>query len=341
MYSVAIVRTIDWQDGKVVLIDQRRLPGCYETVALSTVSDLVEAIKTLTVRGAMALGVAGAMGIALAVNRAAESGEDYQAAARQASVELLASRPTAVNLRWGVDRALAALPAGVEAVTQEALAVRDEDILANRAIGELGAHLLSGAGRLLTHCNAGALAGVEWGSALSVVRVLHERRGVTDVLVSETRPLLQGSRLTAWELGRMGIPFHVVVDGAAAGLLVSGAADAVIVGADRIAANGDVANKVGTLSHALAAKRAGVPFVVAAPESTIDLSIATGKEVPVEERDPAEVLSFAGGLVAPPGARARNPAFDVTPSDLITAIVTERRVIRPADGERPDAGRSK
>ncbi|MDA8392266.1 MAG: S-methyl-5-thioribose-1-phosphate isomerase [Actinomycetota bacterium] len=333
------LRTIDWEDGSVVLIDQRKLPDRYERVVLSTVGQLVEAIKTLTVRGAMALGVAGAMGVALGVARAAESGEDYEAAARQAAVELVGSRPTAVNLAWGVERALAAVPRGPAAVTEEALKVRDEDIETNRAMGELGADLLGDARRLLTHCNAGALAGVEWGSALSVVRVLQERHGVEDVLVSETRPLLQGSRLTAWELGRMGIPFHVIVDGAGAGLLLQGAAEAVVVGADRIAANGDVVNKVGTLAHALAAKRAGVPFVVAAPESTIDLSTATGHEVPVEERDAQEVLTFAGEPVAPLHSLARNPAFDVTPADLVTAIVTEKRVIRVSEGQRPDEGR--
>jgi S-methyl-5-thioribose-1-phosphate isomerase len=228
----------------------------------------------------------------------------------------------------------------VDATVAAAVAVLDRIDVVTRAIGERGADLLGSLAkerdlRILTHCNAGALACVGWGTALGVVATAHDRGMVTRVLTCETRPLLQGARLTAWELARMGAPYDVLVDGAAAGLVVGGQVDAVVVGADRIAANGDVANKVGTLSHALAAQRARIPFVVAAPEDTIDLDTPTGSAIPIEERAGDEVLAYAGRRTAPAGSTARNPAFDVTPADLVTAIVTEDRVIRPAKGERP------
>jgi S-methyl-5-thioribose-1-phosphate isomerase len=329
-------RTLDWDGGQVVIIDQTRLPANEVVLRLGTVDELVEAIGRLAVRGAMALGVAGALGVALAAKAADAAGQDLERATDEAARALVAVRPTAVNLSWGVERALAAREGGADAVLAEALRIRDEDVEANRRIGERGAEVLAGSSRLLTHCNAGALAGVEWGSALAAVRVLHERTGVQEVLVSETRPLLQGARLTAWELAHMGVEHRVIVDGAGAGLILGGRVDAVVVGADRIAANGDVANKVGTLPHALAAARAGVLFVVAAPEATIDVRTATGGEIEIEERDPEEVLVVDGRRTAPPGTGALNPAFDVTPAALVTAIVTERRVIRPALGERPD-----
>lgn len=325
-------RTIDWRDGEVLIIDQTLLPAEEVVVPLRTVDELVAAIRRLAVRGAMALGVAGAMGVALAAVRAQESGGDVDGEVRAAAELLRASRPTAVNLAWGVERALAVRAGGPRAIVDEALRVRDEDVAASRRIGERGAEVLGGCATLLTHCNAGALAAVEHGSALSVVRVLRDRGGLREVLVAETRPLLQGSRLTAWELGRMGVAHRVVVDGAGAGLILAGRVDAVVVGADRIARNGDVANKVGTLPHALAARWAGIPFVVAAPESTIDPAVAAGADIPIEERDPAEILEHDGRRVAPPGTRALNLAFDVTPAALVSAIVTERRVIRPAEG---------
>jgi methylthioribose-1-phosphate isomerase len=323
------VRTIDWRSDEIVIIDQTALPLDERVLHLRTVDELVSAIQRLAVRGAMALGVAGALGVALAACRAEESGQNIDAAVQSAAARLEKARPTAVNLGWGVKRALAASGAGRAAIIAEALRVLDEDVSANRAIGERGAALLEGRRRILTHCNAGALAGTEWGTALSIVRVLHERGMVSEVFVSETRPLLQGSRLTAWELGRLAVPHRVVVDGAGAGLILGGRVDAVIVGADRIARNGDVANKVGTVAHALAAKRAGIPFVVAAPESTIDPETESGSAVKIEERDPNEVLCFAGQRVAPEGSTALNLAFDVTPWDLVSAIVTEKRVIRP------------
>lgn len=303
---------------------------------IRTVDELEAAIQRLSVRGAMALGVAGAMGVALAAVAAEAAGDDVQAAVTVAAARLAAARPTAVNLSWGVARAAQAAPAGAAAVLAEALKVRDEDIEANRRIGQLAADELGSSTRILTHCNAGALAGVEWGSALSGVRVQHERGILSEVLVSETRPLLQGSRLTAWELGRLGVSHRIIVDGAGAGLILGGSVDAVIVGADRIAANGDVANKVGTLPHALAAARAGLPFVVAAPEATIDWTLRSGADIPIEERSPDEILNMNGTRVAPAAAGALNPAFDITPAELITAIVTERRVLRPAEpGDLP------
>lgn len=324
-------RTIDWIDDAVVIIDQRDLPHTLRTMTLREVPELVAAIKSLAVRGAMALGVAGAMGVALAARRSAERGADLDEALGLAAAALAAARPTAVNLSWGISRALAARAGGPDGIVAEALRVRDEDIAANRSIGERGAAVLAGRSRPLTHCNAGALAGVEWGTALAVVRAMHEGRTLRHVYVCETRPLLQGARLTTWELARMAAPHSLIVDGAAASVILSGRADCVIVGADRIARNGDVANKVGTLAHALAAARAGIPFVVAAPESTIDAATPDGSAIQIEERDPAEVTHLAGHPLAADGTAALNLAFDVTPADLITAIVTERRVIVPAE----------
>lgn len=329
------MRTIDWEDGAVVIVDQTALPHRERMLRLTTVDELVEAIRVLAVRGAMALGVAGAMGVALAARRAEESGEDIQAAVDVAARRLVQARPTAVNLGWGVRTAMAVRIGGADALLSAALQVRDEDIAANKEIGRRGAEMLRGARRVLTHCNAGALAGSEWGTAVSAILQLHQQAPLDMVYACETRPLMQGSRLTAWELGRADIPHRVVVDSASAGIIVRGDVQAVVVGADRIAANGDTANKVGTLGHALAAARRGIPFVVAAPESTIDYETATGAEIEIEEREEREVLDIGGVRVAAPGSRAYNPAFDVTPADLITAIVTERRTIRPALGERP------
>jgi methylthioribose-1-phosphate isomerase len=311
-------RTIDWTGAEIVLVDQTALPTV-RMASVRTVDALVDAVSRLVVRGAPALGVAGALGVVLAV-RTLPPGEVAAACDR-----IAAARPTAVNLAVGVARARAALPGGPEAVLAAALAVRDEDVAACHAIGERGADLLTGLCgdrplRLHTHCNAGALACVEWGTALGVVRSLHARGRVAHVVADETRPLLQGSRITALELAAEGIEHHVVVDGAGPAVIARGLVDAVVVGADRVAANGDVANKIGTYGLALAAARAGIPFVVAAPESTLDPATPTGADIVVEERDPAEVTG---------GAPAWNPAFDVTPRDLVTAVVTERRTWRP------------
>jgi methylthioribose-1-phosphate isomerase len=338
------MRTIDWGDGAVVIVDQTALPHDLRTLRITDVDDLVDAIRRLAVRGAPALGAAGALGVLLAARQGAREGWGEGEVAKAVD-RVRHARPTAVNLAWGVDRAAARLPEGEAAVAEEALAVLEEDVAANRAMGERGADLLtelcagrpgeSGGLTLHTHCNAGALACVDWGTALGVIRTLHERGRVARVYADESRPLLQGARLTAWELGRLGIDYRIVVDGAGPSVIARGLVDAVVVGADRVAANGDVANKVGTYPLALAAARAGVPFVVAAPEATVDPATPDGAAVEIEDRNDDEVVAVFGQRVAPPGARALNPAFDVTPADLVTAIVTERRVVRPAAGERP------
>ncbi|GAA0479676.1 methylthioribose-1-phosphate isomerase [Paractinoplanes deccanensis] len=315
------MRTIDWVDGAVEIIDQTALPGELRILRLHTVGELVAAIQSLAVRGAPALGVAGAFGVALA---ARVHGDD-PAALALAVERVETARPTAVNLARGARRAARLLPAGPEAVLAEACAVRDEEIAASAAMAARGADLLAelcaGRPRLLTHCNTGGLAAVTLGTALGVVHELHRRGNLAGLIASETRPLLQGARLTSWELTQWGIEHRVAVDSAGPYLMARGEVDAVIVGADRICANGDVINKVGTYAHALGARRAGVPFVVVAPESTVDPDTPTGADVPIEDRGPAEVT---------PWAEAVNPAFDVTPYDLVTAIVTDRRVIRQA-----------
>lgn len=305
-------------DGAVELVDQTLLPDKCVTLRVRTVDELVDAIRRLAVRGAPALGVAGALGVVLA------DGDPAQIA------RLRAARPTAVNLAWGVDQAAAHLREGRESVLAAALRVRDDDIAACVAMGERGADLLEGDRlRIMTVCNTGGLAAVERGTALGVVQTLHERGRLAEVLALETRPLLQGARLTTWELARMGAPHRLIADSAGPYLLAKGEVDAVLIGADRIAANGDTANKIGSYALALGAERAGVPFVVVAPESTIDQSTPTGEQIQIEDRGADEIVTVRGVRVAPEGTQALNPAFDVTPHDLITAIVTDKRVIRP------------
>lgn len=324
---IGAMRTIDWVDDAVEIIDQTALPGKLRQLRLRSTDELIDAIRRLAVRGAPALGVAGAMGVALAVR------EFDDPAARAAAVDRVAqARPTAVNLARGAARAAAFLAAGPDAVLAEALRVRDEEIASSAAQASRGADLITELcgprARLLTHCNTGGLAAVVGGTALGVVAELHRRGALTAVIASETRPLLQGARLTAWELDRLGVQFRLAVDGAGPFLMARGEVDAVILGADRICANGDVINKVGTYSHALGARAAGIPFVVVAPESTLDLDTSDGSVVPIEDRGAAEVV----GAVGLPGAAAVNPAFDVTPAALVTAIVTDRRVIRDPAG---------
>jgi methylthioribose-1-phosphate isomerase len=320
--------TIAWSDGRIALVDQTALPAL-RVVTVATLDELVDAIRRLVVRGAPALGAAGALGVALAARTL--SGPELAAAAAR----LAAARPTAVNLTVGVRRALAAAAGGPDAVLEAARAVLAEDVAACRSIGARGAELLAQLCgprplRLHTHCNAGALACVEYGTALGVVRALHEAGRVRHVVADETRPLLQGARITAVELAELGIAHRVVVDAAGPSIIARGLVDAVVVGADRIAANGDVANKIGTYPLALAAARAGIPFLVAAPESTVDAGTPDGAAIEIEERAGDEVLGVGDARRAPPQSRAWNPAFDVTPADLVTAIVTERRVWRPA-----------
>jgi methylthioribose-1-phosphate isomerase len=320
-------RSIDWLDGRIVVLDQTALPEL-RTLELTSVDELVDAISRLVVRGAPALGVAGAMGVALAA-RSHAGDELARVAAR-----LAAARPTAVNLAAGVRHAMAAVDSGPEGVLAVALAYRDADIAACHSIGDGGAELLGelcgpGPLRIHTHCNAGALACVEWGTALGVVRSLHVAGRIAYVVADETRPLLQGSRITTAELAALDIPHRVVVDGAGPSIIARGLVDAVVVGADRIAANGDVANKIGTYPLALAAARTGIPFIVAAPESTLDPATPDGSAIEIEERDADEVLVVGGRRMAPVASQAWNPAFDVTPAELVTAIVTEKQVWRP------------
>jgi S-methyl-5-thioribose-1-phosphate isomerase len=325
------MRTIDWVDGAVEIIDQTALPDEVRVLRLSTVDGLVAAIRRLAVRGAPALGVAGALGVALAVR-------EYPADPTAAIERVRTARPTAVNLARGVDRAAARQAAGPEAVLTEALRLRDEEIASSAGQAQRGADLVTqlcgAAPRLLTHCNTGGLAAVVGGTALAVVAELHRRGALGGVVASETRPLLQGARLTAWELLQLGVPFRIAVDSAGPFLMARGEVDAVILGADRICANGDVVNKVGSYAHALGAQRAGIPFLVVAPESTVDSATPDGGSVHIEDRGREEVLTFRGTRTAPDGVGAVNPAFDVTPADLVTAIVTDRRVVRLDKGDR-------
>jgi methylthioribose-1-phosphate isomerase len=320
-------RTVDWDGDAILAIDQCALPHEYRRVRLTTNDELIDAITRLAIRGAPALGGAGALGVALLAHQ-------NNPLVRQESERLASARPTAVNLRWGVERALARLDEGPEAVLAEALDVLEEDEAANRTASGHAADLIRKLCtrrplRLLTHCNTGRLATVAWGSALGVVRHLAQSGEIEYVIADETRPLLQGSRLTAFELAEMGVPYRVCPDSAAASAMAAGLVDAVIVGADRIAGNGDVANKVGTFPVALAAARHGLPFVVVAPASTLDVSLPSGASITIEERPASEVVSFAGVSVAPSDAHAYNPAFDVTPADLVTAIVTQDGVWTP------------
>jgi len=308
--------TIAWAGDRIRLIDQRRLPDELVVVEVTTVAALCECIRSLAVRGAPALGAAGAMGVALASVRGASLTEAAEA--------LIGTRPTAVNLAAGVRRALAAADPVAEAV-----GLAEEDLAVNRSIGHHGVTVVGHGARVLTHCNAGALACVGYGTALGVVRAAHDAGRSPFVWVDETRPVLQGSRLTAWELDRAGIPFRVIVDGAAGALMAAGEVDLVLVGADRVTRSGDVVNKVGTYGLAVLARHHGIPFHVAVPFSTIDPSTGTGADVPIEERDEAEVLAWAGRRVAPAGARARNPAFDVTPAELVTSYLTDRGILEP------------
>ena len=304
---------VEWGGDHIRYVDQRRLPGELVTAEARTIDDLCDAISTLAIRGAPSLGAAGALGVALA----AVLGQPLDAAVEQ----LVATRPTAVNLAWG-----ARLAAGATDPVARAVGIVEEIVADNRALGAHGATVVPEGSRVLTHCNAGGLACVAYGTALGVVRAAHERGRAPSVWVDETRPLLQGARLTAWELDRLGIPATVIPDVAAASLMAAGEVDLVVVGADRIAANGDTANKVGTYALAVLASHHGIPFYVAAPTSTVDPATPTGRSIVIEERDPDEVHELGGIRVTPAGAVARNPAFDVTPAALVTAWITEAGV---------------
>ena len=378
---VGNVRTIAWTGDALRIVDQTALPGRLAYLDLRDVGELVAAIQGLAVRGAPALGAAGAYGVALAMLQGAREGWDERAVTT-AIDQVRTARPTAVNLAAAVDRVAGLMAAGVAAVVAEADAIVAEDVAANHAMGARGADWLqarlltsaasspaptasasapvaaqgaapaqvpapvpaslAGAGtrpglRLLTHCNTGTLATTDWGTALGVIRELHARGLVEMVYVDETRPLLQGARLTAWELARAGIPHRVQVDGAAASTICRGLVDAAIIGADRIAANGDTANKIGSLGVALACADAGIPFLVAAPWTTVDLSLRSGEEIPIEQRAEDEVLGWAGTRTSPEDSRGFNPAFDITPARLVTALVTETAVLEVSAGRTPAA----
>lgn len=324
-----------WIDGAVEFVDQTLLPHEEVMRRCATVDAVIDAIVRLVVRGAPAIGVAGAYGVALAasLHDPVNDAEKFRIEVRR----IRDARPTAVNLARMVDRT--AVATSFDEALSIAHAIREEERLASISMGELGADfLLERCGdrplRVMTICNTGALAAIERGTALAVIQTLHERGKLAEALPLETRPLLQGGRLTAWELQRMGAPFRLLVDSAAAMLLARGYADAIVTGADRIAANGDTANKVGTFSLALAAQFANVPFVVVAPETTVDLATPSGADIHIEERSVDEVTSFKGIRVSPAGTQAINPAFDVTPVSLIEALVTDKRVVQFPNGER-------
>jgi methylthioribose-1-phosphate isomerase len=329
------VRAVEWNapSAALVLIDQTKLPSELDYLECRDVDTLVDAIERLVVRGAPALGAVGGYGVAVAMLQGQR--EDWSADRLASEVlRVRDARPTAVNLAWGADRVLPFMQQGVAAVLAESDAIMVEDEAANRELSRLGAdwilaNVTHRPVRVLTHCNTGFLATTAWGTALGIVRELHERGEVEVVYADETRPLLQGSRLTAWELDREGIPYFVQADGAAASTIMRGLVDVAIIGADRIARNGDTANKIGSVGVALACADADIPFVVAAPSSTVDLDTVSGESIHIELRAGEEVTSLGGVRTAPDGARGFNPAFDVTPHRLISAIVSEQAVVEP------------
>jgi methylthioribose-1-phosphate isomerase len=332
--------TIAWQDNDIVMVDQRKLPAAEIYVICKSVNDVAKAIKTMVIRGAPAIGVSAAMGLALGAARSKATGTKQFTTEFQRNCEQLAgTRPTAVNLFWAIERMKRAFSEGAlagESVDQlkvrlrtEADRIHDDDVASCRAIGAHGAALVPQEARILTHCNAGALATAGYGTALGVIRGAVEAGRKVRVLADETRPVLQGARLTAWELMKDGIDTTVIADNMAGAIMRTGDIDLVVVGADRIAANGDTANKIGTYSVAVLAKEHGIPFYVAAPWSTIDLDTRDGAAIPIEERNPREVTHVGSNQLAPEGVQVRNPSFDVTPAKYITAIITERGVYRP------------
>jgi methylthioribose-1-phosphate isomerase len=337
------MRTVFWNFEKheLCMIDQRRLPDALVVVSLDTCQAVGQAIQNMTIRGAPAIGVAAAFGLVLAANKSsARTASQFYVELENSATALRGARPTAVNLAWALARMLQVVRTHLDEMDikelqaillDNAQLLADEDVEINKRMGEYGADLLDDGDTIIHHCNTGALAVVDWGTALGVIRRAHQQGKHVHVLVDETRPRLQGSRLTAWELQQYGIPYEIISDNMAGYYLHSGQVQKVLFGADRIAANGDVANKIGTYMLALAAYDNHIPVYSVAPTSTIDLSLPDGEQIPIEERDPEEVLGlqFHGERVSPLGAKARNPAFDLTPNRLITAIVTENGIIRP------------
>lgn len=336
-----MVPTVEWKDGTVRLLDQSRLPGAVEFLDCRDYREVADAIRELKVRGAPAIGVTAALGIALGAQSVSETEyRSFSRAVRTICDQLAATRPTAVNLFWAIERmkqkldSLQSQPISQikQALIVEAQAILDEDIGLCRAMGRHGAELIKDGQTVLTHCNAGALATAGYGTALGVIRAAWEQGKNINVIADETRPVLQGSRLTAWELMQDKIPVTLITDNMAGSLMRQGKIHLCVVGADRIAANGDVANKIGTYSVAVLAKAHSIPFYVAAPYSTIDLKTGSGADIPIEQRNPSEVTTIHGSHpVAPDGVTVYNPAFDVTPAELITGIITERGVFKPHD----------
>lgn len=337
-WSMPVIKTIAWEDNQVIMIDQRMLPLQEKYVVCKDHRSVIRAIKDLVIRGAPAIGVAAAMGVALgALKIRAGTTDDFKARLDAICRDMVAARPTAVNLQWAVERMRRLVGQSTHKEVEqlksllvaEAKKVLAEDVAINRAIGRHGQRLLNDGSRVLTHCNAGALATGGYGTALGVVRAAVEAGKRIKVLADETRPFLQGARLTAWELVEADIPVTVITDNAAGYFMQQGEVDAVIVGADRIAANGDVANKIGTYMVAVLAKTNRIPFYVAAPLSTIDISVKHGKEIPIEQRGEREVTHFRGRRTTPQGVAARNPAFDITPHRYVSAIMTEQGTVTP------------
>ena len=334
-----MIKTIEWTDDGVRMIDQRKLPAIEDYPVFATYQDVAEAIRTMVVRGAPAIGVAAAMGIALGVrNSKATHLDELRSEFDIITKTLWETRPTAVNLFWAIERmklVFAQITASdadcrgvADRLIREALAIQAEDIDNNRRMGAFGQELMPSSGTILTHCNAGALATAGYGTALGVIRSAVEHGKRLKVLADETRPFLQGARLTAWELWKDDIDVRVISDNKAGSFMRQGLIDAVIVGADRVAANGDVANKIGTYSVAVLARQHDIPFYVAAPISTFDLKIPDGSHIPIEQRDASEITHIGGVRMVPEGVSVFNPAFDVTPNELVTAIITERGVAR-------------
>ena len=330
------VQTLKWLDGRLQMIDQRVLPARFEYLSFSSASEVAEGIRTMVVRGAPAIGCAAAYGIALeALALRQLNREAFAAGMERGFAVLAASRPTAVNLFWALARMRGVWQVGqhlslteiAASLLHEAHEIAAEDVRINRAMGVYGAALLADGARVLTHCNAGALATAGHGTALGVIRSAVEAGKRISVIADETRPFLQGARLTAWELVQEKIPVTLITDNMSGHLMSRGEIDAVVVGTDRVAANGDVANKIGTYLVAVLAQRHGIPFYVACPLSTIDLTIPDGAAIPIEERSPDEVTGFRDCQWAAPGVAVRNPAFDVTPAELVTALITEKGVV--------------
>ena len=333
------IRAISWVNDGLILIDQTKLPHQEINLNIETVDQLVDAIMKLAVRGAPALGAAGAWGVVVAMRQAEKEKWSEQKRADE-FLRIRNARPTAVNLAWGVDKVLPFVAQGVNEVLAQANKIALEDEAGNRQMGKFGSSWIEAKVknrpiRALTHCNTGSLATTTWGTALGVIREMNSRGILKHVFADETRPLLQGGRLTAWELAHDNIEHFVIADGAATSIIAHGEVDVALIGADRVAANGDTANKIGSFAVALACKYAGIPFMVVAPESTVDVATLTGKDIEIEYRDENEILSLNGQRISPAKSKGLNPAFDVTPAELISALVTEKGVYEISNGITP------